>query len=74
MKAMQHQVNQRATHHLQGAGENNLLPSQTINRDHTEEALTSATTASSLPLPLNNKSTCMHLSQKLNWNEMLLSP
>ena len=49
---------------LKGTGENNLLPLQTINSGNSEEAVTGATPASSLPSPPKNSSTCMNLSQK----------
>ena len=51
---------------LHGPEENNLLPSQTINSDHSEESLTGATTTLSLLSPHKNNSICMNLSKDLD--------
>ena len=44
-------------------GENNLLPSQTINNDQSEEASAGVATTSSLLSLLKNNPICMSLSQ-----------
>ena len=62
MKAMQHKVRQKSSLPLHWAGENNLLPLQTVNSDQSEEALAHATATLSL-LSLKDNSICMNLSQ-----------
>ena len=48
---------------LYGAGENNLLPSKTINSDQGEEALAAASAALSLLSTPKKNSACINLSQ-----------
>ena len=50
---------------VHGAGENNLLPSQTIYSDQNEEVLSSAGAMTSLLSPPTNNSTSTNLSQNL---------
>ena len=48
---------------LHGAGENNLLPLQTINSDQNEETLAGAATTMSLLSPPKNNSSSINLSK-----------
>ena len=54
MRATQHKVNKKSNSSLHGAGENNLLPWQTINSDQSEVALAGAATTLSLVLAHKN--------------------
>ena len=54
---------------LHRVGENNLLPSETMNSNQNEEAVTAAAAMMNLLLPSNNNSTNSNFSQKY---EMLL--